>query len=370
MKKLVLSIAFMAVCAFGMNAQLTVLKSGNVRIGTETFSAVLPEKSNIGIIQPDNPLVFRADTLAKLNLLGTGAYKSGAYITFGNEKKVGIGEPAGIGNADSDVLSLFGSKGLNYKADNKVVFSFSSKRVTAPFVFNCDVRGNSFVVNSDSRLKSNISSLDGFSSSLGEISPVSYSLTDAPEATKANASSSDDSIVEKEIAMTPDGRTRFGFIAQEVKEVFPELVIEDENGYLSVDYLGFIPILVDAYKTLESRVKEQDETIAVLSGRKAPQKSSSASASDILDGKATLLQNRPNPFKESTSISCTVPDGSAEAFVCVYDLQGKQVKRLDIEQRGNCSVVVDGSSLQPGMYIYALIIDGAEIDSKKMILTD
>lgn len=89
MKKLVLSIAFMAVCAFGMNAQLTVLKSGNVRIGTETFSAVLPEKSNIGIIQPDNPLVFRADTLAKLNLLGTGAYKSGAYITFGIVKDKG-----------------------------------------------------------------------------------------------------------------------------------------------------------------------------------------------------------------------------------------------------------------------------------------
>ncbi len=33
MKKLVLSIAFMAVCAFGMNAQLTVLKSGNVKSG-------------------------------------------------------------------------------------------------------------------------------------------------------------------------------------------------------------------------------------------------------------------------------------------------------------------------------------------------
>ena len=36
--------------------------------------------------------------------------------------------------------------------------------------------------------------------------------------------------------MEPDSRTRFGFIAREVKEVLPELVVEDENGYLSADY--------------------------------------------------------------------------------------------------------------------------------------
>ena len=34
------------------------------------------------------------------------------------------------------------------------------------------------------------------------------------------------------------------------------------------------------------------------------------------------------------------------------------------------SLEFDGCELQPGMYIYALILDGVEIDSKRMILTD
>ena len=51
-------------------------------------------------------------------------------------------------------------------------------------------------------------------------------------------------------------------------------------------------------------------------------------------------------------------------------LQGKQVMKLAVEGRGSTSVTVDGSTLAAGMYIYALIADGREIDSKRMILTD
>lgn len=365
MKKKIFFLAFAAITVFGMNAQLSVLKSGNVRIGTAAFN-VKPKEKAIGDIGISN--IFTVDSLATLNLLGSSQNKSGAYITFGNEKFVGIGEfKAPNSNADTDILSLFWEKGIQYAAGTKTVFSYNGQVSTSPFVFNCDIKANSFLVASDARVKDNISSLGGFYSSLAEISPVSYSLTSSAEAVKASAKSDSDAC---DTPMEPDSRTRFGFIAQEVKEVLPELVVEDENGYLSVDYLGFIPILVDAYKNLESRVKEQDEIIASLSGKKAPRKNSSASVDNILDGRATLLQNRPNPFKESTSVSCIVPEDSGEAFICIYDLQGKQVKHIDIEQRGNCSVTIDGSSLQPSMYIYSLIIDGDEIDSKKMILTD
>lgn len=46
------------------------------------------------------------------------------------------------------------------------------------------------------------------------------------------------------------------------------------------------------------------------------------------------------------------------------------MKRIDISERGSISCALDASALQPGMYIYALIADGTEIDSKRMILTD
>ncbi|EDR22899.1 hypothetical protein EDI_021390 [Entamoeba dispar SAW760] len=48
-----------------------------------------------------------------------------------------------------------------------------------------------------------------------------------------------------------------GFIAQEVQEVCPELVHEDEFG-LSVDVIGIIPILVEALKEINSAASESN----------------------------------------------------------------------------------------------------------------
>ncbi|EKE37663.1 hypothetical protein ENUP19_0295G0003 [Entamoeba nuttalli] len=56
----------------------------------------------------------------------------------------------------------------------------------------------------------------------------------------------------------PEDKTpRYGFIAQEVKEIYPELVQIDEEGGLTVDYLGIIPIMVEALKEIE----KESETI-------------------------------------------------------------------------------------------------------------
>lgn len=43
-----------------------------------------------------------------------------------------------------------------------------------------------------------------------------------------------------------------GFIAQEIQKIFPELVQTDIDGYLSVDYTGLIPHLVEAVKELKA----------------------------------------------------------------------------------------------------------------------
>lgn len=50
---------------------------------------------------------------------------------------------------------------------------------------------------------------------------------------------------------------RIGLSAQEVQEVFPELVRKNEDGYINVNYTGLIPVLVEA-------IKEQDAEIELL----------------------------------------------------------------------------------------------------------
>jgi len=53
-----------------------------------------------------------------------------------------------------------------------------------------------------------------------------------------------------------DIKEDYGFIAQDVKKVIPELVRKNENELLSMRHQGIIPILVEAIKELEARVKE------------------------------------------------------------------------------------------------------------------
>ncbi|WP_158561296.1 tail fiber domain-containing protein [Emticicia sp. C21] len=48
----------------------------------------------------------------------------------------------------------------------------------------------------------------------------------------------------------PESR-QIGFIAQEVEQLFPELVNTDEKGYKSVDYARLTPVLVEAIKELK-----------------------------------------------------------------------------------------------------------------------
>ena len=47
-----------------------------------------------------------------------------------------------------------------------------------------------------------------------------------------------------------------------------------------------------------------------------------------------------------------------------------RLKKIEIHQKGEASVVITGNQLTAGIYLYALIIDNQVIDTKKMILTE
>jgi hypothetical protein len=90
------------------------------------------------------------------------------------------------------------------------------------------------VVSSDARLKSNIVSLGSTLSRILLIDGKSYEMK---------------------------GKQKIGVLAQEIKEVFPELVSEDENEMLAVNYQGLVPVLINALKEQDERMKEQQSEI-------------------------------------------------------------------------------------------------------------
>ncbi|MFH1319916.1 MAG: T9SS type A sorting domain-containing protein [Bacteroidota bacterium] len=84
---------------------------------------------------------------------------------------------------------------------------------------------------------------------------------------------------------------------------------------------------------------------------------------------AVLHQTQPNPFDQNTTIRYFIPKEATTASVIIYDLQGRQIKQFSSLERGEGSVTVNGGELYPGIFIYAMIVDGEEITTKRMILT-
>jgi hypothetical protein len=82
-----------------------------------------------------------------------------------------------------------------------------------------------------------------------------------------------------------------------------------------------------------------------------------------------LFQNTPNPFGKETTISYNIKSLERSAFVAIYDLNGKEIYRHTIESSGQGQVIVNSEKLVAGMYVYSLVIDGTEVDSKRMIVT-
>ena len=83
---------------------------------------------------------------------------------------------------------------------------------------------------------------------------------------------------------------------------------------------------------------------------------------------ATLAQNYPNPFTEATTIAYQLPEGTEQATLYVYDMNGRQMlARTDLA--GANEVKIEGGKLEAGMYYYSLVVDGKVLDTKRMLLT-
>ena len=126
--------------------------------------------------------------------------------------------------------------------------------------------------------------------------------------------------------------------------------------------MEMIPLLVQS-------INELSEEIADL--KQSGAKAASRGTTDIEDSFTSqnkLYQNTPNPFKEQTIIRFSLADDVKDAAICIFDMTGKTIKRLPISS-GMESVSIGGYELGEGMFLYSLIVNGQEIDTKKMVIS-
>ena len=86
-----------------------------------------------------------------------------------------------------------------------------------------------------------------------------------------------------------------------------------------------------------------------------------------------LLQNKPNPFDESTTISFWVSDPVSfkEANIVITDLNGRKIKDIPVEiKEGINEILFHHGYNMTGTYLYSLLIDGQLIATKKMVFAN
>ena len=187
-----------------------------------------------------------------------------------------------------------------------------------------------------------------------------------------------------------------GFIAQDVEKTAKSIgynfsgvdAPEDGNGAYGLRYAEFVVPLVKAVQELseqndkqQKQIEELTELVNKLLGKEDTPIYKGASNETSITGlpelpassfssSAALYQNIPNPFSQATQIKFYIPENIRSAQLCIYSLQGAQLKQIMLTQRGNGSETISGSQFSAGIYLYALIADGKEVDVKRMILTE
>lgn len=100
---------------------------------------------------------------------------------------------------------------------------------------------------SDGRLKKNVKKLTNALSKVRQLQGVSFEW-------KADQTE----------RHSPGKEKQIGFIAQDVKEIFPEVVGQDDAGHYTISYSLLVPVLVEALKEQELVIAELNKKVAEL----------------------------------------------------------------------------------------------------------
>jgi hypothetical protein len=281
-----------------------------------------------------------------------------------------------LGNTDHYIKSKFGygvSIGTAGEPDAIKIPQYSGRvGLFMDPLYTLDVNGiiraYNVNINSDIRLKKDIMDLSESLTKLSLLRGVSYNLITYENNLKSTNNNSNSFTKSSDTAIY--NRRHLEFIAQEIKTVFPELVYTDNDGMLSVNYIGLIPVIVDALKHQQSTIEDLQNKLASVNLKSSTEITSITDITQQNTYGAILYQNTPNPFSQTTQIKYYLPNEVKNAILNIYDMQGQQIRSIPINNRGNSSETINGSELHAGLYFYSLIADGHEIDTKRMILTN
>ncbi len=315
-----------------------------------------------------------------LVLLGAGA-DAGTGITYTNAGAIGYNA---LVTAD-DCISI-GTTGNGTITTAVCIGATAPWTGTGHFYVNGDTYNTSGAwLTSDIKFKTDVKQINTGLDLINKLNPVSY-------------------FFKPDTFFNFPTELQYGFIAQELKTVMPNLVNVGENGIHSVNYSGVIPMLTKAIqeqqaiieqsklenanlnaklislenklnnnsKLLEEKLNEMNRGIANLNACCEMSKLGKTTSNDktistiVLNNSARLDQNKPNPFANETYIDYYIPSGSDASKIEILDQLGKKVMIFNITNFGEGRLIVKNNGLAQGIYTYQLVSGNKVISNYKM----
>jgi hypothetical protein len=311
--------------------------------------------------------------------------KSGVYLTA-------VGPNAGVSDTAFSFSSAFGYD-ATITASNQVRIGDSYTTSIGGFTDWSNI--------SDGRVKKNIKQNVPGLAFINKLQPITYNLDlDAADniIQRHPGSSSDGEFVqpaaqENVARLAKEKIVYTGFVAQDVEKAAKDLNYDfsgvdpakNDKDLYGLRYSDFVVPLVKAVQELDSiqnlKFKNQNEEIAALKQQnenlqkqieelKALIISNQLTANSQLTTvtSASLQQNIPNPFNQTTTINYTLPQTYSSAKIIVTDKGGRVLKEINVSAEGKGSLQLEASTLSAGAYQYSLYVDGKLIDTKQMAL--
>ncbi|WP_299681314.1 tail fiber domain-containing protein [uncultured Dokdonia sp.] len=335
----------------------SVLPGPTPPLGSTIFMNVDQASKNIGIGQ-NSSTEFAQFTITN----------SGVPLAFENSSTAnnagGLWRFFQVGNAvgfDVNTGSTGNEFGNNYKRPlrmsnngnvGRVGIGITLQNPSYELDVNGTIRASSVITNSDKRFKQNITPITNALDKINAMEGVSYQFKE----------------FKKEGYNLPS-EEQFGLIAQDVQKIAPHIVKEDEQGYLGIDYIKIIPLLIESVKeqqasitTLQEENEDLKQAIRQLTGE-----DTNTSKKASID--AILYQNTPNPLQDQTTITYQLSKEAmlGNAVIEIYDFNGTVIKRYTNLKEGRNSIEVQSSLLTSRVTFYRLIVKGEVIATKKML---
>ena len=299
MKKFYSTLITIIIFSININAQMRVHTNGNVSIQNDSTSVESKLVIGNGTTGEKKVALVASDKYMGALFVGTGGYDTWTYgiRAIANptyNMHVGIEGWSRLENPSIDYRAI-GVRGIAGNAtsgynwgifglltgtnDGVAVYGTTvpsdwgekiSGRYAGYFRGDVNIEGmltsTTLTTPSDIAYKTNIVTLSNNSaiSKLKLMNPVTYNLRQ-PEFTQTISESESDTIsaTPKLIDENSQGyqKTHYGLIAQELQEICPELVYENSNGLLNVNYIEIIPILIEAIKEQQEEIDNLKKTI-------------------------------------------------------------------------------------------------------------